>query len=134
PHTAGAIKEWFKRPRNQEFVEKLRRAGVKLEQEAVEELPSAEGSLAGLTFVITGTLSRPRQEVAAMIEQHGGKVVSSVSGNTDYRLVGDSPGGTKYRKAQQLGTPVIGEAELMKMMRQNRGDAATGGQLSLPLG
>jgi DNA ligase (NAD+) len=93
--------------------------------------------LAGLTFVITGTLSRSRQEVAEIIERHGGKVTGSVSRKTDYLVVGDSPGGTKYRKAQQLDVPVIDEARLLGMAGQERGSPAderdSQGQLSFPL-
>jgi DNA ligase (NAD+) len=115
PHTAAAIVAWFERPRHREFVEKLRRAGVKLEQEMVAA-PVA-GALSGLTFVITGTLpTLSREEATRLIERHGGKVVGSVSGNTDYLLVGEAPGGTKYRKAQQLGTPMVDEARLLEMI------------------
>ncbi len=114
PHTAEASVDWFGRARNREFVEKLRRAGVRLERE--EEVGPASGALEGLTFVITGALSQPRSEVAALIEQHGGKVTGSVSRNTDYLVVGESPGGSKYRKAQQLETPIIGEDRLIEMM------------------
>jgi DNA ligase (NAD+) len=128
PHTAGAIVEWFARPRHQEFVQKLRRAGVKLEQ----EVPTgpAEGPLAGLTFVITGTLpTMSRDEATGLIERHGGRVTGSVSGRTDYLLVGEVPGGTKYRRAQQLDVPMIDEAQLLELIDQGQG----GGQLSLPL-
>ena len=114
PHTARAVVEWFARPRHREFIKKLRQAGVKLKQEIVTA--PAKGSLDGLTFVITGALSRPRKEIAAMIEQHGGKVTGSVSGKTDYLVAGEPPSGSKYRKAQQLGTPVIDETRLMEMM------------------
>jgi DNA ligase (NAD+) len=116
PHTAEAVVEWFSRPRNREFVGKLRQAGVELEQEALAEVVPVEGPLADLTFVITGTLSRPRQEMAHMIERHGGKVTGNVSRNTDYLVVGESPGGSKYRKAQQLETPVIDETQLLEMI------------------
>jgi DNA ligase (NAD+) len=115
PHTAGALVDWFARERNRAFVEKLRAAGVRLAQEAPAR--PAGGPLEGLTFVITGTLSRPRAEIARMIEQYGGKVTGSVSGNTDYLVAGESPGGSKYRRAQQLGTPVIDEAQLMALSR-----------------
>jgi DNA ligase (NAD+) len=131
PNTAGELVDWFARPRNREFVEKLRRAGVRLEEEAPVTL--AEGPLVGLTFVITGTLSRPRQEVAALIEQQGGKVTGSVSRNTDYLVAGESPGGSKYRKAQQLEIPVIDEARLLEMLGPEQGDTADDGQLTLPL-
>lgn len=115
PEIARSVAAWFRRPRHREIVEKLRRAGVKL----AEEAPVVEAGLqplAGLTFVITGTLSRPREEVAAMIERYGGKVTDSVSRKTDYLIVGEAPGGTKYRRAQELGVPMIGEEELMRMI------------------
>jgi DNA ligase (NAD+) len=116
PHTADAVVRWFDNPRNLEFVDKLRRAGVRLEG----ELPSApvSGTLTGLTFVITGTLSRPREEVARQIEKHGGKVTGSVSGKTDFLLAGEAPGGSKYRKAQQLDVPVIGESQFLEMVQR----------------
>ncbi len=128
PNTSEAIVTWFAHPRNQEFIEKLRQAGVKLEQEITLIAP-AGGPLEGLTFVITGTLSRSRKEMAEMIEQHGGKVTGSVSGKTDYLLTGESPGGGKYRKAQQLEVPVIDEARLEEMI----GSKKNAGQLRLPL-
>jgi DNA ligase (NAD+) len=131
PNTAGELVDWFARPRNREFVEKLRRAGVRLEEET--PVGPAEGPLVGLTFVITGTLSQSRQEVAALIEQQGGKVTGSVSRNTDYLVAGESPGGSKYRKAQQLEIPVIDEARLLEMLGPEQGDTADEGQLMLPL-
>ena len=114
PHTARAIVDWFARPRNREFVEKLRRAGVRLGQGAFAA--PAQGPLAGSAFVVTGTLSRPREQIAKMIEQRGGRVSSSVSANTDYLVVGESPGGTKHRKAQALSVPTIDEAQLLEMI------------------
>jgi DNA ligase (NAD+) len=128
PHTAGAIVEWFARPRNEKFIDKLRQAGVKLEQE-VPAAP-AGGPLAGLTFVITGTLpTMSREDATRFIERHGGKVTGSVSRRTDYLLVGESPGGTKYRKAQQLEVPLIDEARLLDMV----GSRESAGQLRLSL-
>ncbi|RMF37520.1 MAG: NAD-dependent DNA ligase LigA, partial [Chloroflexi bacterium] len=114
PRIAQAVVQWFRRPRHREIIEKLRRAGVRLTAERpVEEGPKP---LEGFTFVITGTLSRPRDEIAALIERHGGRVTGSVSRRTSYLIVGESPGGTKYRRAQELGIPMIGEAELMAML------------------
>ncbi|MGD1993296.1 MAG: NAD-dependent DNA ligase LigA, partial [Anaerolineae bacterium] len=114
PRIAEAVVDWFRRPRHHQIVDKLRAAGVQL----TEETPTDEGPqpLNGLTFVITGTLSRPRQEIAETIERHGGRVTGSVSGNTDYLVVGQNPGGSKYRRAQQLGTPMIDEDQLKDMM------------------
>jgi DNA ligase (NAD+) len=117
PHTAGSIVEWFGRERHRKLIEKLRRAGVRMEEreEVVEEeMPQP---LTGLTFVITGTLpSMSRDQAKALIERHGGRVTGSVSGKTDYLLVGEAPGGTKYNKARELGVPMIGEAELLGML------------------
>jgi DNA ligase (NAD+) len=128
PHTAGAVVQWFARPRNGKFIEKLRQAGVKLEQEA--PAGPVEGPLSGLTFVITGTMPTMNREAAArLIEQHGGKVTGSVSRRTDYLVVGESPGGTKYRKAQQLEVPLIDEAQLLRMI----GPGENAGQLRLVL-
>jgi len=119
PHTAAAIVEWFASPRNREFIEKLRRAGVRLEQEA--PAAPAGGPLAGLTFVITGTLpTLSREEATRLIERHGGHVTGSVSRRTDYLVVGEAPGGTKYRKAQQLDVPMIDEVQLLRMTSQRQ--------------
>jgi DNA ligase (NAD+) len=118
PHTAGGIVEWFRRERHRTLIEKLRRAGVRMEEERKEEVEEEmPQTLAGLTFVITGTLpSMSRDQVTMLIERHGGRVTGSVSGRTDYLLVGEAPGGTKYNKARELGVPMIGEAELMEMI------------------
>ena len=116
PRTATAIVQWFANPGNRQFLGKLRRAGVKLEAET----PAAptEGALTGLTFVITGTLSRSRDAMAKLIEEHGGKVTGSVSRKTDYLVVGESPGGSKYRKAQQLEVPLVDEDQVLALMSQ----------------
>lgn len=115
PHTASAIVEWFANPRNRTLIEKLRRAGVRLEEEAIQS-QRLSSRLQGLTFVLTGTLpTLKRNEAAALIEQHGGKVVDSVSKKTSYVVVGESPG-SKLTKAQQLGIPLLDEAGLLAML------------------
>jgi len=120
PNTAGSIAEWFGRERHRELIEKLRRAGVRTREERREE--REERPLEGKVFVITGTLpSMSRDEAQALIERHGGKVTGSVSSNTDYLLVGEAPGGTKYNKARELGVPMIGEGELLGMIERARG-------------
>jgi DNA ligase (NAD+) len=115
PKLAESVVDWFAREPNRQVMQKLQEAGVRLEARPVE----AEGPqpLEGLTFVITGTLpTMSRDEATHLIEQHGGKVTGSVSGNTNYLVVGDAPGGSKYRKAQQLETPMIDEARLLEMI------------------
>jgi DNA ligase (NAD+) len=67
-----------------------------------------------MTFVITGTMSVPREQLEAWITSHGGKVSSSVSKKTSYVVVGQDPG-SKYHKALALGVPTISEAELRRM-------------------
>lgn len=114
PFTAQAIVEWFSDERNRALLEKLRRAGVRLAEE--EAAPAVAQTLAGRTFVITGTLpTMTREEAVAYIRAHGGQVSESVSRKTDFLVVGEAPGGTKYRRAQELNIPMIDEAELRRM-------------------
>jgi DNA ligase (NAD+) len=116
PRIASSVVDYFSRPRNCAVVEKLRRAGVRLAEEKAAA-PIETLLLAGKTFVLTGTLpTMSRQGVEALIKQHGGRVTSSVSKNTDYLLVGESPGENKYNKARQLGVPTIDEAAFLKMI------------------
>ncbi|HEX9922100.1 MAG TPA: NAD-dependent DNA ligase LigA [Anaerolineae bacterium] len=112
PRIAESIAEWFSRPANRQLIEKFRRAGVTLAAEARPEREGRSQSLAGLTFVITGTLptwSRP--EATEFIEQHSGKVTGSVSKKTDYLVAGENAG-SKLTKAQSLGVPILDEAGL----------------------
>lgn len=117
PRIAASVVDYFQRERHRQMIEKLRRAGVRLAEERREEVEERALPLAGKTFVITGTLPSMSRDVAtALIERYGGKVTKSVSSRTDYLLVGKSPGGTKYRKAQQLDVPMIDEAQLREMI------------------
>jgi DNA ligase (NAD+) len=113
PQTALSVAAWFDNERNRELLEKLRAAGLRF---TVEQKRSVENQpLAGLTFVITGTLpTLSRDEATALIERHGGKVTGSVSKNTNYLLAGEAAG-SKLAKAQALGVPVIDEAALIEM-------------------
>ncbi|HQE92776.1 MAG TPA: NAD-dependent DNA ligase LigA [Anaerolineae bacterium] len=111
PITAQNILAWFAHEHNRAMVEKLRRAGLKLAAES-QTVTAERQPLAGLTFVITGTLSRPRDEIVAWIEARGGKVVGAVSQKTDYLVVGVDPGGSKYNRAQALHTPMLTEEQL----------------------
>ena len=114
PVIAHSIVEFFEREHNRRVIEKLKRHGVNMVRK-VEAAPTAR-PLEGLTFVITGTLSIPRQEMVRLIESYGGRVTGSVSRNTDYLIVGENPGGTKYERAQALGIPMINEEQLREMM------------------
>jgi DNA ligase (NAD+) len=115
PITARSIADWFSLPRHQALVEKLKQAGLTLSAPAAAAPVPGAQPLTGMTFVITGTLSRPRDEVQRWIEAQGGKVTGSVSAKTDYLVIGENPGGSKFRRAQQLGTPMVSEAELEQL-------------------
>jgi DNA ligase (NAD+) len=106
PIIARGMAEWAADPINRDLVAKLGRAGVRLEDE-VEEGVSVD-LLAGATFVVSGTIEGfTREEAQTAIEQRGGKATSSVSSKTTALIVGDSPGASKTRKAEELGIPII---------------------------
>jgi DNA ligase (NAD+) len=113
PNIAQAIVDWFSRPANQTILQKLHAAGV---WPSAADLTGVQGAatqpLAGLTFVITGTLpTMSREDAKTFIEFHGGKVTDSVSKKTDYLLLGDNPG-SKFSKAQSLGVLILDESGL----------------------
>jgi DNA ligase (NAD+) len=116
---AKSIYDFFHEPRNQVIIEKLRRAGVRMEEEtrpaAEEELP-----LAGKTVVITGRLaSMTRQEAEELLRRAGATVSDSVSRKTSFVVVGESPG-SKAERARQLNIPMIDEATLLEMLKGAR--------------
>jgi DNA ligase (NAD+) len=113
PVIAAAVVEWFAGPRNTKLVERLAERGIDPRQEVLAESDGA--SLAGKTFVITGTLSRPRRELKEDLEKLGATVAGSVSRKTSYLVAGEK-GGSKLNKARELGVDVIDEAELEKLI------------------
>lgn len=113
PVIAENIASWFADEANRQIIEKMRAAGVNLQAEEKRVFSEA---LAGLTFVLTGTLpTLSREEAVALIEAHGGRVTSSVSKKTNYVLLGEAPG-SKADKARELGVPLISEADLRRMI------------------
>ncbi|OGO37777.1 MAG: DNA ligase (NAD(+)) LigA [Chloroflexi bacterium RBG_16_57_11] len=114
PNTAQAIVDWFERPANRQVIGKLHTAGVWPQAVSPTE-PVGEQPLAGMTFVITGTLpTLSRDQAKEYIQAHGGKVTDSVSKKTSYLVAGEAAG-SKLAKAQELGVPVLDEAGLRKM-------------------
>jgi DNA ligase (NAD+) len=110
PVVAGSIRAWCAEQSNQALVRQLQELGVHWPEEA----PPAgmeEGGLAGLTCVLTGALSRPRDEVKRELQRLGAKVTSAVSKKTDF-LVAGSDAGSKLAKAESLGVAVLDEAGL----------------------
>ena len=110
---AQNVVDWFADPDHRALLEKMRAAGVNMQNTPRE---AAGDSLTGLTFVLTGTLPTLTREAAEnLIQSHGGKVTGSVSKKTSYVLMGDSPG-SKAEKARQLGVPILSEPEFLNMI------------------
>ena len=110
---ADSIVEWFKVDWHREIVNRWAKAGVASELAKSEELPQ---TLAGLTFVVTGSLeSFTRDGINEVIIAHGGKPSSSVSKKTNYVLVGSEPG-SKAKKAEELGVTIIDEAKFKELL------------------
>ena len=111
PTIAASTASFFADPEQVALIERLRTHGVD-PQETIED---AGSPLAGLTFVITGTLSRPREQVAALLDAAGGRVVDSVSKRTSYLIAG-TDAGSKLRRAGELGVTVLDEAGLSSLL------------------
>ena len=108
-----SIHEFFREPHNLAVIEKLRKTGLRFDAE-----PKVEGAAPGFkstTWVITGTLSQSRDEIAELIRARGGKVSGSVSKKTSYVLAGDEAG-SKLEKAKKLGVRVLDEPGFRKML------------------
>nr|MBA2434457.1 NAD-dependent DNA ligase LigA [Chthoniobacterales bacterium] len=110
----ASIAQFFREPGNREMIEKLRATGLRLTSEPKKAAPD-DSKIKGSTWVLTGTLSQPREEIAQQIVDQGGKVSGSVSKKTTYVLAGEEAG-SKLEKARKLGIPVIDEAAFRKML------------------
>jgi len=111
PVVAQRIVDFFAEPHNRDVINKLIRAGI--HWPAVEK--SEHAPLAGKTFVLTGTLSMPRDSMKAKLQAAGAKVSGSVSKKTDYVVVGEDPG-SKYDKAVELGVEVLDETGCLQLL------------------
>jgi DNA ligase (NAD+) len=113
PKIAESVVAFFRQKENKRIIEKLRKAGVRLEEVAAKpkELP-----LAGQEFVVTGRMEAfTRQEAEARIKELGGTVDSSVTKKTTYLVVGAGPG-SKLDKARSLGTRLLSEEEFLRII------------------
>ncbi len=109
---AESIVKFFSNSDNLKLIERLRKAGLKFESEKQAE----QNLFHGKKFVVSGTFKHfSRDEIKEDIERFGGEVTSSVSKQTDYLLVGEKPGPSKMKKAQEWNIPVISEEEYLKM-------------------
>ncbi|MFZ4116674.1 MAG: NAD-dependent DNA ligase LigA [Chthoniobacterales bacterium] len=114
---AQSIHDGLRQPAMEQLLKELKKADVHFgERDPV--LVSSRGPLEGTIWVITGTLSEPREEIAEKIRHAGGKVSSSISAKTSYLLAGEAPG-NKLERAQKLGVAVIDEAGFRELMEGN---------------
>lgn len=118
PIVASHVAAFFRQSHNREVIEKLQRAGLQWEEGAPME--PAQQPLAGLTFVLTGTLSRSRDEIKEELQALGAKVAGSVSKKTHYLVAGEAAG-SKLTKAQELGVEVLDEAGLARLLEEKQG-------------
>lgn len=109
--TAEAVGAFLEEPRNLELIERLAAAGLRMD-EPVER--AEHSTLAGCTFVVTGTHGMSRKELTGLIERHGGRITGSVSRTTDFLVAGESPG-SKLDRARELGVRIIDEHELLAL-------------------
>ena len=117
PRISRSIVDFFARPANRELIEHLKAAGLKMTAEKKQR----STQLAGLTFVLTGTLpTLSREDAKAKIEAAGGKVSGSVSKKTNYVVAGEEAG-SKLDKAQELKIPILDEAGLLELIAKGRG-------------
>lgn len=116
PKIADSIVDFFSQESNRHIIERLRQAGVQLSL-SEEQLASRTDKLAGKKIVISGVFAKhSREEYKTMIEQNGGKNVSSISSATSYVFAGENMGPAKLEKARKLGIPIIGEDEFLAML------------------
>ena len=117
PRIAESVYQWFRDEANLRVLDKLRQAGVRIAEEAPPAPPT--GPLAGLSFVVTGTLaSMPRSQAEELIRGLGGATSDSVTRKTDYLVTGEAPG-SKLQKAEQYGTKLLTEQELLDLLRKH---------------
>lgn len=113
---AQSVIEWSAEPRNRTIIERLRKAGLKMETD-IEENVKASDVLQGKTFVVSGSFSNfSRDSIKESIEANGGKVSGSISKKTDYVLAGEKMGPEKKKKAEDLGVAIISEEDYMRMI------------------
>jgi DNA ligase (NAD+) len=110
---ATSIYEFFQEPRNRQMIARLQKLGVRPKVEPKKA--ASDSPMSGSTWVITGTLSQSREEIAEMIISRGGKVSGSVSKKTNYVLAGEAAG-SKLDKAKELGVRILTEAAFRKML------------------
>lgn len=111
---AESLVDWFNETKNQHVIQALKDHGLNFHY--LDNSPNIPQTFAGQTWVITGTLSHPREYFEAIIQARGGKTSSSVSTKTSYLLAGENSG-SKFAKAQELGVKILTEAEFDQLIK-----------------
>ena len=112
---ADSLLEYFSVEEHLKVIEELKAYGLKMEMEQTENQQLSD-TLQGKIFVVSGTFSISREELKSLIERHGGKIGSSITGKTNYMVAGEKSGDSKLQKAAKLGVAVISEDELYQML------------------
>ena len=114
---AEGVRNWFANERHQQIIRNLRSAGLSLA--SAPKTASLSDTLAGKSIVISGSFERhSRQEYEALIEAHGGKRTSSVTGKTSFLVAGSDMGPSKREKAESLGIPILSEADFLALISE----------------
>ena len=117
---ASSVSAFFNDEKNVKTLETLKDYGLKISNPDFESGKKGKKPLEGLTFVITGTLPKPRKEIEDLIASHGGHASSAISASTDYLLLGADPG-SKFQKAESLGVKTILYDELLRLIEKKGG-------------
>jgi DNA ligase (NAD+) len=113
---AQSLIDYFANEKNIEIIGKLEASGLQM---IVEEKASSGTALEGKSIIVSGVFAKfSRDEIKMLIEQHGGKNVSSISAKTDFVVAGENMGPSKLTKANQLNIPVISEDEFLQMIEK----------------
>ena len=113
---AQSIVEYFSSEKHQQEIEKLKSQGLQFVAEE-KEVKLASEKLSGQSFIISGVFEKySRDELKDLIEQNGGKILSSISAKLNYLVAGDNMGPAKLEKAQKLNIPIISDEELLAMI------------------
>jgi len=114
---ANSIIEYFQDEKHREEIEKLKSQGLQFVAEE-KEVTLDSDKLSGKSFIISGVFENfSRDELKDIIEQNGGKILSSISAKLNYLVAGDNMGPAKLEKAQKLNIPIISDTELLDMLQ-----------------
>lgn len=114
---AQSIRDFFQEEQHTHMLEKLKSAGLAFEQQQ-DATQVLSDTLQGKRFVISGTFTQSREDIKNLIAANGGKVLASITGQTDYFLTGAKTGPSKMKKAAELGIPTINENEFMALIKK----------------